>query len=219
MLLPVAAAVNDKFGVMVKIAVCVAPPAAAEIVAVDAKLTPKVLTVKVALVAPAGTVTAAGTVARDGVSLRRLTAVPPAGAGPVSVTVPVEEEPPATDAGDSERLRTEGGGAVMVTAAVPVTPPLRAATVAEPAEAGAVYRPPVLMPPPPAATDQATPGRGLRAAPNWSVAEALNCWVAPAPTVAVDGATETVVTVAFTGTPTVLAAVSPAALVRTTWNV
>jgi len=203
----------------ISVAVCVAPPAAAEIVSVDVEFTPKVLIVKVALVAPAATVTVAGTVARFVLLLRRLTVVPPAGAGPVSVTVPVEGEPPTTEEGDRERLRTEGGGAVVVTLAVPFTPPMRAATVAAPAEAGAVYRPFPSTLPPPAATDQVTLGRGLMMAPNWSDAEAVNCCVAPTPTVAVDGVTETAVTVAFTVTLTVLVAVSPAAFVRTTWNV
>src|SRR5437588_639002 len=49
-----------------------------------------VLTVNVALLAPAATVTLAGTVAVD-VLLERETAAPPVGAGPLSVTVPVED--------------------------------------------------------------------------------------------------------------------------------
>src|SRR5438445_10993729 len=57
-------------------------------------VTALVLTVNVALLAPAATVTLAGTVAVDVLLLVRVTAAPPAGAGPLSVTVPVEEFPP-----------------------------------------------------------------------------------------------------------------------------
>ena len=55
-----------------------------------------VLTVKVALLAPAVTVTLAGTVAAAVLSLIRETAAPPVGAGPLRVTVPVEGDPPVT---------------------------------------------------------------------------------------------------------------------------
>src|SRR5438105_15267049 len=59
-------------------------------------VTALVLTVNVALLAPAATVTLAGTVAVD-VLLERETAAPPVGAGPLSVTVPVEDcAPPVT---------------------------------------------------------------------------------------------------------------------------
>jgi hypothetical protein len=58
-----------------------------------------VVTVKVAVVAPAGTVTFAGTVARDVLLLERVTKTPDGGAAPVSVTVPVEGLPPVTDVG------------------------------------------------------------------------------------------------------------------------
>ncbi len=81
-----------------------------------------VVTVKVALVAPAGTVTPlAGTLA-DGSLLERETTPPPLGAGPFRVTVPVGEEvAPVTLAG--LRLREEGTGGTTVSAAVCV--PLR----------------------------------------------------------------------------------------------
>lgn len=57
-----------------------------------------VLTVKMAVVWPAGTVTLAGTWAAA-LLLDRVTMIPPVGAGPVSVTVPVDEFPPATGFG------------------------------------------------------------------------------------------------------------------------
>src|SRR2546428_14117870 len=55
-----------------------------------------VLTVKVPLVAPAGTVTLEGTVAAPVLLLESRTCAPPAGAGPFSVTVPVEDCAPPT---------------------------------------------------------------------------------------------------------------------------
>jgi len=58
-----------------------------------------VVTVKVAFVEPAATVTLAGTVAAAVLLLLRVTTAPPVGAFPLSVTVPVEETPPGTDIG------------------------------------------------------------------------------------------------------------------------
>ena len=58
-----------------------------------------VVTVKVAVVAFAATVTLAGTCAAAVLLLDKVTTAPPAGAGPVRRTVPVEEVPPTTDAG------------------------------------------------------------------------------------------------------------------------
>ena len=74
-----------------------------------------VFTVKVALVAPARTVTLAGTVAAV-LLLESVTWAPPAGAGPFSVTVPVEEVPPVTLAG--LRVNDEGIGDITVSEAV-----------------------------------------------------------------------------------------------------
>ncbi len=68
-------------------------------------------TVNVALVAPAATVTLEGTVAAVVLLLESVTCAPPAGAGPLSVTVPVEEFPPVTLVGFSEteeRVRDAG---------------------------------------------------------------------------------------------------------------
>jgi hypothetical protein len=76
--------------------------------------TADVLTVKVALVAPAGTVTLAGTLAALLLLLSR-TCAPPAGAGPLSFTVPVDDpKPPTTLVGFSVNEATVGSGTVTV---------------------------------------------------------------------------------------------------------
>ena len=67
--------------------------------AVVEAVTAVVVTVNVALAAPAATETLAGTVAAAVLSLVRLTVAPPAGAALLSVTVPVAELPPITLAG------------------------------------------------------------------------------------------------------------------------
>src|SRR5712664_386179 len=81
---------------------------------VDA-VTGLVFAVNVALVAPAGTVTLEGTLAAP-LSLESATCAPPAGAGPLSVTVPVEDcKPPTTLVGFRGREETVGrGGGVTV---------------------------------------------------------------------------------------------------------
>ena len=80
-----------------------------------------VLTVRVALVPPAGTVTPAGTVAALVLLLESETSAPPLGAGPLSVTVPVEELPPVTLVGLTLSEASVGG--VTVSEAVRVAPP------------------------------------------------------------------------------------------------
>ena len=72
-------------------------------------VTALVFTVNVALLAPAATVTVAGTVAVD-VLLERETTAPPMGAGPLSVTVPVQGDPPVTLVGFSVSEETVGRG-------------------------------------------------------------------------------------------------------------
>jgi len=94
------------------------------VTALDA-VTALVLTVNVALVAPAATATLEGTRAAP-LLLESATVAPPAGAAPLSVTVPVEELPPVTLEGFSpSEASVGGGGAAGVTAseAVLVAPP------------------------------------------------------------------------------------------------
>ena len=114
---------NGAAELTVRLAFRFAPLYEAEMVTVVEKTTRLVLTVKVALVAPAGTVTLAGTVATDGLLLESATTAPPAAAGPLSVTVPVEDPsgPPITLVG--LRLSEERVAAITVSEAVCVAPP------------------------------------------------------------------------------------------------
>jgi len=63
----------------------------AEILTEVEKRTMDVFTVKVTLVATAGMITLEGTLAAPVLLLESATCAPPAGAGPLSVTVPVED--------------------------------------------------------------------------------------------------------------------------------
>jgi hypothetical protein len=92
------------------------------IVTVVEVTTKLVLTVKVALVAPAATVTLEGTVAAAVLLLESATTAPPAGAGPFRVTVPVEvPTPPITLVGSRVSEETTGGS--TVSEALRVAPP------------------------------------------------------------------------------------------------
>ena len=75
------------------------PPTVPMITADWAFVTWFVVTGKPARVAPAGTVTLAGTVAAVVLSLCRSTTKPPVGAGALMVTVPVTGSPPTTSVG------------------------------------------------------------------------------------------------------------------------
>ncbi len=68
-------------------------------VALVEAVTVLVFTVNVAVVAPAEMIELAGTVATLVLLLDSETVAPPYGAGPLSITVPVEEEPPLTVVG------------------------------------------------------------------------------------------------------------------------
>jgi len=88
------------------------------------KKTTDVSTLKLAVVAPAGTNTLEGTLAAP-LLLESMTCAPPAGAGALSVTVPVEDcRPPITLVGFSVSEETVGsGGGVTVSEADRVRPP------------------------------------------------------------------------------------------------
>ena len=81
------------------------------------------VTGKVALVAPAGTVTLAGTLAVRGSMLLRLTPTPPAGAALPRRTVPVAAMPPATLVGFTVSEVNAGNAGYSVRGADRVTPP------------------------------------------------------------------------------------------------
>lgn len=100
-------------GLTVSDALIPVPFTAAEICAVVGVPTVLVLTVKPACAAPAGTVTVAGTVAALTLD-DRLTVNPPAGAGPVRVTVPVDAAGPTTAVGFNVIVSSEGGAIVRV---------------------------------------------------------------------------------------------------------
>ena len=85
-------------GLIVKVACTVFPLKVADSVDVVVVVTTLVVTVKVAVVEPANTVTLPGVWAAELLS-DRVTTTPPEGAGPFSVTVPVDETPPATEEG------------------------------------------------------------------------------------------------------------------------
>jgi hypothetical protein len=79
-------------------------------------VTARVVTVNVALVAPAGIVTLAGTVATAVLLLERETMAPPPEAGAFSATLPVEGNPPLTLVGFSlieDRVAEPDGSDVM----------------------------------------------------------------------------------------------------------
>ena len=87
-------------------------------------MTVLVVTVKLALVAPAGTVTLAGTVTALELSESATTA-PPLGAAAAKVTVPVEELPPVTVVGLSardDRVAPVDAVGLSVSVALCVTP-------------------------------------------------------------------------------------------------
>jgi len=115
-------------GVTLSRAVIVVVPSMAEMVTGVDAVTDTVVTVNVALVAPATIVTLAGTLATAALLLESDTNAPPLGAAEVSVTVPVEPLPPTRLEGlnvSDDNVAAGGGGASGFTVKVAdwVTPP------------------------------------------------------------------------------------------------
>lgn len=108
-------------GSTVRLAVATPPFNDAEIETVVAVATAWVVSVKAAVVAPAGTVTLGGTLA-TGLLLERDTRAPPLGAGPFSVTVPVGEVI-APVILDGLNVRAEGAGGRRVSVPDVLAPP------------------------------------------------------------------------------------------------
>jgi len=130
-------------GLIVKVAVLLAPPRVAVTVAVAAEPTRLVVTVNVPVVEPAATVTEAGTVAAA-LFDAKVIVVPPAGAALESVTVPVEfAMPPTTVVGLSAKPASAPGVTVNVAVAVldPVAPVIVAEVLVATAEVVAVNVP------------------------------------------------------------------------------
>jgi hypothetical protein len=103
--------------VIVRLAVWELPDSVAVIVADAFAATAVVVTVNVAVVCPAATVTLAGTVAAALLDAS-VTTRPPAGAAADSVTVPVLDAPPATDVGFNETELSDGPVGPPVTVSV-----------------------------------------------------------------------------------------------------
>ena len=113
---------TTRTGLTVMVAVLDTPFRVAVIVKEDAAVTALVVIVKVADVAPAATVTLAGTVPMVVDEDARVTTAPPVGAGDVNTTVPVTGTPPVTDVTTVVRLDKTAAGGVTVMVAVPVDP-------------------------------------------------------------------------------------------------
>jgi hypothetical protein len=117
-------------GLMMRLADFLTPLYVAEIVTAMDAATGLVEIVNAALVAPAGTVTLAGTVATVGLLLESATITPLAGAAVFRVTVPIEAAPPVTLVGlrlNAERVVGFTVGVTVSTAEL--VPPPEAAQI------------------------------------------------------------------------------------------
>ena len=109
---------------IVSVALFFTPLYDATILAVTFLLVLVVATLNVAVLAPPGTVTVAGTVARAGLLLVSVTSNPAAGAAPLRRTVPSELDPPTSVDGFNVTLDNVAGGAGFTVMVVDLfTPP------------------------------------------------------------------------------------------------
>ena len=81
-------------------------------------VTTEVEILKVAVVDPAGTVTVEGSDATELLEVK-LTAVPPVGAAEPNVTVPVADDPPVTELGETDNFESKDGLMVRVADPLP----------------------------------------------------------------------------------------------------
>jgi len=97
------------------------PFSVAVIIDVVGEATDRLVTVNVPELAPSGMFNGLVTVAAPVLPLTSVTLTPPAGAGPVNVTVPVElVVPPTTVAGFRETVATDGGETTICAVVVPL---------------------------------------------------------------------------------------------------
>jgi hypothetical protein len=115
-------------GVTVSATVFATPRVAVSVADVDIE-TPPVVTVKVKLVEPAGTVTLEGTCAAVVLLLPSVTTAPPVGAAPFNVTVPLKLFPPTMDV--TLLVNPDKVGAFTVKVAVFTTPKVPVITTEE----------------------------------------------------------------------------------------
>src|SRR5262249_12355459 len=137
-------------GMTVSCTLRVTPPDVPEIVTITVdNVTVLVVTAKLAVVEPGGTVTFAGTATTAGWLLTRLTTVPPAAAAALTVAVPDANAPLTTMLGLTCRSARAVGGGITVSTADFVTPPYVANIVTGVATAtGAVMIPTSAVIPP-----------------------------------------------------------------------
>ena len=95
-------------GFTVRVALCVAAPSVPFIVAITAADTGVVAMVNPVDLDPVATVTLVGRLALVLLEVKPI-ASPPVGAGPVRLTVPIDEVPPITDVGETVTLNKLGG--------------------------------------------------------------------------------------------------------------